>query len=43
MPDTELMNLINKNTEIPLPVTLAITRQESAFDIKAKVEQEQEV
>lgn len=36
VPDTELMNLINKNTEIPLPVTLAITRQESAFDIKAK-------
>ena len=36
VPNTELMNLINKNTEIPLPVTLAITRQESAFDIKAK-------
>ena len=36
VPDTELMNLINKNTEIPLPVTLAITRQESAFDVKAK-------
>ena len=36
VPDKELMNLINKNTEIPLPVTLAITRQESAFDIKAK-------
>ena len=36
VPDTELMNLINKNTEIPLPVTLAITRQESAFNIKAK-------
>jgi len=36
VPNTELMNLINKNTEIPLPVTLAITRQESAFDVKAK-------
>ena len=36
VPNTELMNLINKNTEIPLPVTLAITRQESAFDTKAK-------
>ncbi len=36
VPSTELMNLINKNTEIPLPVTLAITRQESAFDVKAK-------
>ena len=36
VPDKELMNLINKNTEIPLPVTLAITRQESAFDVKAK-------
>ena len=36
VPDTELMNLIKNNTEIPLPVTLAITRQESAFDIKAK-------
>ena len=36
VPNTELINLINKNTEIPLPVTLAITRQESAFDVKAK-------
>ena len=36
VPKTELMNLINKNTEIPIPVTLAITRQESAFDVKAK-------
>ena len=36
MPKSELMNLIKKNTEIPLPVTLAITRQESAFDVKAK-------
>ena len=36
VPNKELMNLINKNTEIPLPVTLAITRQESAFDVKAK-------
>ena len=36
VPNTELMNLINKNTEIPLPVTLAITRQESAFDTNAK-------
>ena len=36
VPNTELMNIINKNTEIPLPVTLAITRQESAFDVKAK-------
>ncbi len=36
VPSKELMNLINKNTEIPLPVTLAITRQESAFDVKAK-------
>ena len=36
LPKTELMNLINKNTEIALPVTLAITRQESAFDVKSK-------
>ena len=36
VPKKELMNLINKNTEIPVPVTLAITRQESAFDVKAK-------
>ncbi len=36
IPHIELMNVINKNTEIPLPVTLAITRQESAFDVKAQ-------
>ncbi len=36
VPKKELMNLITKNTVIPLPVTLAISRQESAFDINAK-------
>jgi soluble lytic murein transglycosylase len=36
IPNKELLNLIVKNTVIPLPVTLAITRQESAFDPKAK-------
>ena len=36
LPKEKLMNLIVKNTVIPVPVTLAITRQESAFDTNAK-------
>ncbi len=36
LPDKELLKTIENNTVIPLPVTLAITRQESAFDVKAK-------
>ena len=36
LPNDKLLNLIKKNTTIPVPVTLAITRQESAFDIQAK-------
>ena len=36
VPKKKLMNLIVKNTVIPVPVTLAISRQESAFDINAK-------
>ena len=35
-PNKELMAIIKKNTVISLPVTLAISRQESAFDTKAK-------
>ncbi|MAH89361.1 MAG: hypothetical protein CMJ06_04905, partial [Pelagibacterales bacterium] len=36
LPKEKLMNLILKNTVIPVPVTLAIARQESAFDTNAK-------
>ena len=36
LPNKNLLETIKKNTVIPLPVTLAITRQESAFDISAK-------
>ncbi len=36
VPKEKLMALIVKNTVIPVPVTLAICRQESAFDTKAK-------
>ena len=36
LPKEKLLNLIKKNTVIPVPVTLAITRQESAFDTNAK-------
>ena len=36
LPKITLLNTIRKSTVIPLPVTLAITRQESAFDISAR-------
>ena len=36
VPKEKLLDLIVKNTVIPVPVTLAISRQESAFDTNAK-------
>ena len=36
LPNINLLNTIKNNSVIPIPVTLAITRQESAFDISAR-------